>query len=158
MAEQKQNGEDEDEDVGPFAIEILSDAGEDKSAEEVPVTGRRFRETLREQKPPRVQPADGKNHLPNHFTKKEVYDHYRTDMAQVQEYEAVEALELHRKQHAEERAAAGRRRWKALDSPKDCAYIQIDSMDQKKTAHPHFARQPKPTSLMSIFMGGSSRP
>ncbi|KAL3683163.1 hypothetical protein R1sor_001185 [Riccia sorocarpa] len=137
------------------------------------------------------QPADGKYHLPNNFTKKEVYDHYRTDMVQVREClhsssfkhywvkfyplvtisttnkffvcdfcelykskrdksvtniekaEAVQALKLHRKQQAEEHAAAGRRRWKALDSPKDCAYIQIDGMDQKKTALPHFSKQPK---------------
>ncbi|KAL3688701.1 hypothetical protein R1sor_015010 [Riccia sorocarpa] len=96
------------------------------------------------------QPADGKYHLPNNFTKKEVYDHYRTDMVQFAyiklldfSTQAVEALKLHRKQQAEERAAAGRRRWKALDSPKDCAYIQIDGMDQKKTALPHFSKQPK---------------
>ncbi|KAL3680271.1 hypothetical protein R1sor_023227 [Riccia sorocarpa] len=57
--------------------------------------------------------------------------------------QAVEALQLHRKQQAEERAAAGRRRWKALDMPKDCAYIQIDGMDQKKTVLSHFAKQPK---------------
>ncbi|KAL3695312.1 hypothetical protein R1sor_009388 [Riccia sorocarpa] len=132
------------------------------------------------------QPADGKYHLPNNFTKKEVYDHYRTDMVQVREClqyssfkhywvkfyplvtipttnkfsvcdfcelykskrdksvtnieKAVQALKLHRKQQAEERAAAGWRRWKALDSPKDCAYIQIDGMDQKKTALPHFSK------------------
>ncbi|KAL3690910.1 hypothetical protein R1sor_004561 [Riccia sorocarpa] len=88
-----------------------------------------------------TQPADGKYHLPNNFTKKEVYDHYKTDMVQVPE--AVQALKLHKKQQAEERAAAGRRRWKALDSPKDCAYIQIDGMDQKKTALPHFFKQPE---------------
>ncbi|KAL3676518.1 hypothetical protein R1sor_026466 [Riccia sorocarpa] len=87
------------------------------------------------------QPTDGKYHLPKNFTKKEVYDHYRTDMVQVPE--AVQALKLHRKQQAEERAAAGRRRWKALDSSNDCAYIQIDGMDQKKTALPHFSKQPK---------------
>ncbi|KAL3699585.1 hypothetical protein R1sor_017607 [Riccia sorocarpa] len=57
--------------------------------------------------------------------------------------EAVEALKFHRKQQAEERTAAGRRRWKALDSPNDCVYIQIDGMDQKKTALPHFSKQPK---------------
>ncbi|KAL3687668.1 hypothetical protein R1sor_013977 [Riccia sorocarpa] len=84
------------------------------------------------------QPGDGKYHLPNNFTKKEVYDHYKTDMT-----EAIEALQLHRKQQAEERAAIGRRRWNALDTPKDCAYIQIDGMDQKKTALPHFSKQPK---------------
>ncbi|KAL3700868.1 hypothetical protein R1sor_018890 [Riccia sorocarpa] len=167
MAKQKQDAQDEDEDVGPFATENLSDSGEDKSAEEVPVTGRRFKETLREQKPPRLQPADGKYHLPNNFTKKEVYDHYMTDMAQVQEClqyssklldEAVEALKLHRKQQAEERAAAGRRRWKALDSPKDCAYIQIDNMDQKKTALPHFARQSKSVdgaALVGVHLVGA---
>ncbi|KAL3685548.1 hypothetical protein R1sor_003570 [Riccia sorocarpa] len=57
--------------------------------------------------------------------------------------EVVQALKLHKKQQAEERAAAGWRRWKALDSPKDCAYIQIDGMNQKKTALPHFSKQPK---------------
>ncbi|KAL3682020.1 hypothetical protein R1sor_000042 [Riccia sorocarpa] len=30
-----------------------------------------------------------------------------------------------------------------LWTPKDCAYIQIDGMDQKKTALPHFSKQPK---------------
>ncbi|KAL3697175.1 hypothetical protein R1sor_011251 [Riccia sorocarpa] len=72
--------------------------------------------------------------------------------------EAVEALKLHRKQHAEERAAAGRRRWKALDSPKDCAYIQIDGMDQKKTALPHFAKQPKSVdgaALVGVHLVGA---
>ncbi|KAL3680769.1 hypothetical protein R1sor_023725 [Riccia sorocarpa] len=152
------------------------------------------------------QPADGKYHLPNNFTKKEVYDHYRTDMVQVREClqyssfkhywvkfyplvtipttnkfsvcdfcelykskrdkgvtsiekaEAVEALKLHRKQQAEERAAAGRRRWKALDSPKDCAYIQIDGMDQKKTALPHFSKQPKSVdgaALVGVHLVGA---
>ncbi|KAL3683649.1 hypothetical protein R1sor_001671 [Riccia sorocarpa] len=115
------------------------------------------------------QPADGKYHLPNNFTKKEVYDHYRTDMVQVQRMssvliiqkllaEAVEALKLHRKQQAEERAAAGRRRWKALDSPKDCAYIQIDGMDQKKTALPHFSKQPKSVdgaALVGVHLVGA---
>ncbi|KAL3677496.1 hypothetical protein R1sor_027444 [Riccia sorocarpa] len=112
--EHKENAHDENEDDGPFASEALSDSEEDKSPEQVPVTGRRFKETLREEKPPRVQVA-----------------------------EVVEALKLHRKQQAEERAAARCRRWKALDSPKDCAYIQIDGMDQKKTALPHFSKQPK---------------
>ncbi|KAL3680181.1 hypothetical protein R1sor_023137 [Riccia sorocarpa] len=152
------------------------------------------------------QPADGKYHLPNNFTKKEVYDHYRTDMVQVREClqyssfkhywvkfyplvtipttnkfsvcdfcelykskrdkgvtslekaEVVEALKLHRKQQAEERAAAGRRRWKALDSPKDCAYIQIDGMDQKKTALPHFSKQPKSVdgaALVDVHLVGA---
>ncbi|KAL3683611.1 hypothetical protein R1sor_001633 [Riccia sorocarpa] len=152
------------------------------------------------------QPADGKYHLPNNFTKKEVYDHYRTDMVQVREClqyssfkhywvkfyplvtipttnkfsvcdfcelykskrdksvtniekaEAVQALKLHRKQQAEERAAAGRRRWKALDSPKDCAYIQIDGMDQKKTALPHFSKQPKSVdgaALVGVHLVGA---
>ncbi|KAL3676668.1 hypothetical protein R1sor_026616 [Riccia sorocarpa] len=180
--EHEDNAQDENEDDGLFASEALSDSEEDKSPEQVLVTGRRFKETLREEKPPRAQvgnsrkrqpgevasdtvarqpsaeafillewldsfflshcerqPADGKYHLPNNFTKKEVYDHYRTDMVQV----PVQALKFHRKQQAEERAAAGRRRWKALDSPKDCAYIQIDGMDQKKTALPHFSKQPK---------------
>ncbi|KAL3694871.1 hypothetical protein R1sor_008522 [Riccia sorocarpa] len=206
---QDQNAQDEDEDRGPFETEVLSDNKGYKSNEEVPVSapGRRFKETLREPRPPRInqyshgksrsgevdtafrivfsvgnnrlqrmrledkhpaalntvvrqpsaqafillewldsfflshcerQPNDGKYHLPNNFTKKEVYDHYKTDMT-----EAIEALQLHRKQQAEERAAAGRRRWKALDTPKDCAYIQIDGMDQKKTALPHFSKQPK---------------
>ncbi|KAL3678674.1 hypothetical protein R1sor_021630 [Riccia sorocarpa] len=137
------------------------------------------------------QPGDGKYHLPNNFTKKEVYDHYKTDMSQMhsvlqyssfkrywrkyyplvtipttnklsvcdfcelykakrdkavtklEKAEAIEALQLHRKQQAEERTAAGHRRWKALDTPKDCAYIQVDGMDQKKTALPHFSKQPK---------------
>ncbi|KAL3677500.1 hypothetical protein R1sor_027448 [Riccia sorocarpa] len=137
------------------------------------------------------QPADGRCHLSNNFTKKEVYDHYRTDMVQVHEclqylsfknywvkyyplvimpttykffvydfcklykskrdkdltkigkVEAIEALKLHRKQQADERATAGWHRWKALDSPKDCAYIQIDGIDKKKIALPHFAKQPK---------------
>ncbi|KAL3680647.1 hypothetical protein R1sor_023603 [Riccia sorocarpa] len=152
------------------------------------------------------QPADGKYHLPNNFIKKEVYDHYRTDMVQVREClqyssfkhywvkfyplvtipttnkfyvcdfcelykskrdkgvtsiekaEAVEALKLHRKQQAEERAAAGRRRWKALDSPKDCAYIQIDGMDQKKTALLHFSKQPKSVdgaALVGVHLVGA---
>ncbi|KAL3688455.1 hypothetical protein R1sor_014764 [Riccia sorocarpa] len=111
------------------------------------------------------QPANGKYHLPNNFTKKEVYDHYKTDMAQrnkavsrIERDEAVEALKLHRKQQAEERAAAGRRRWKALDSPKDSAYIQIDGMDQKKTALPHFARQPKSVdgaALVGVHLVGA---
>ncbi|KAL3676464.1 hypothetical protein R1sor_026412 [Riccia sorocarpa] len=137
------------------------------------------------------QPGDGEYHLPYNFTKKEVYDHYKTDMSQMQSVlqyssfkrywrkyyplvpipttnkfsvcdfcelykskrdkavtklekdEAIEALQLHMKQQAEERAAAGRRRWKALDTPKDYAYIQIDGMDQKKTTLPHFSKQPK---------------
>ncbi|KAL3685046.1 hypothetical protein R1sor_003068 [Riccia sorocarpa] len=104
------------------------------------------------------QPTDGKYHLPNNFTKKEVYDHYRTDMVQVREAEAVQDLKLHRKQQAEERAAAGRRRWKALDSPKDCAYIQIDGMDQKKTALPHFSKQPKSVdgaALVGVHLVGA---
>ncbi|KAL3684460.1 hypothetical protein R1sor_002482 [Riccia sorocarpa] len=152
------------------------------------------------------QPADGKYHLPNNFTKKEVYDHYRTDMVQVREClqyssfkhywvkfyplvtipttnkfsvcdfcelykskrdkgvtslekaEAVEALKLHKKQQAEERAAAGWHRWKALDSPKDCAYIQIDGMDQKKTALPHFSKQPKSVdgaALVGVHLVGA---
>ncbi|KAL3700456.1 hypothetical protein R1sor_018478 [Riccia sorocarpa] len=166
IEEHEQNVHDEDEDmVRPFATEVLSDFEEDKSHEDVLVLGHRFKETLREQKPQRVQsaeafillewldsfflshcerqPTDGEYHLLDNFTKKEVYDHYRTDMVKVHESEVVEALKLHRKQQAEERAAAGRRRWKALDSPKDCTYIQIDGMDQKKTTLPHFAKQPK---------------
>ncbi|KAL3687559.1 hypothetical protein R1sor_013868 [Riccia sorocarpa] len=152
------------------------------------------------------QPGDGKYHLPNNFTKKEVYDHYKTDMSQMQSVlqyssfkrywlkyyplvtipttnkfsvcdfcefyktkrdkavtklekaEAIEALQLHRKQQAEERAAAGRRRWKALDTPKDCAYIQIDGMDQKKTALPHFSKQPKSVdgaALVGVHLVGA---
>ncbi|KAL3680782.1 hypothetical protein R1sor_023738 [Riccia sorocarpa] len=72
--------------------------------------------------------------------------------------EAVEALKLHRKQHAEERASTGQRRWKALDSPKDCAYIQIDGMDQKKTALPHFSKQPKSVdgaALVGVHLVGA---
>ncbi|KAL3691760.1 hypothetical protein R1sor_005411 [Riccia sorocarpa] len=64
-------------------------------------------------------------------------------VTRIEKAEAAEALKLHRKQYAEERAVAGRHRWKALDSPKDCAYIPIDGMDQKKTALPHFSKQPK---------------
>ncbi|KAL3685098.1 hypothetical protein R1sor_003120 [Riccia sorocarpa] len=152
------------------------------------------------------QPGDRKYHLPNNFTKKEVYDHYKTDMSQMQSVlqyssfkrywlkyyplvtipttnkfsvcdfcelyktkrdkaviklekaEAIEALQLHRKQQAEERAAAGRRRWKALDTPKDCAYIQIDGMDQKKTALPHFSKQPKSVdgaALVGVHLVGA---
>ncbi|KAL3678770.1 hypothetical protein R1sor_021726 [Riccia sorocarpa] len=218
--EHEENAQDENEDDGPFAFEALSDSEEEKNPDQVPVTGRRFKETLHEEKPPRAQvgiagnddqakwtqPADGKYHLPNNFTKKEVYDHYRTDMVQVREClqyssfkhywvkfyplvtihttnkfsvcdfcelykskrdkgvtslekaEAVEALKLHRKQQAEERAAAGRRRWKALDSPKDCAYIQIDGMDQKKTALPHFSKQPKSVdgaALVGVHLVGA---
>ncbi|KAL3692272.1 hypothetical protein R1sor_005923 [Riccia sorocarpa] len=232
----EENAHDENEDDGPFASEALSDSEEDKSPEQVLVTGRRFKETLREEKPPRVQVdtvarqpsaeafillewldsfflshcerqlADGKYHVPNNFTKKEVYDHYRTDMVQVWEClqyssfkhywvkfyplvtipttnkffvcdfcelykskrdkgvtniekaEAVQALKLHRKQQTEERAATGRRRWKALDSPKDCAYIQIDGMDQKKTALPHFSKQPKSVdgaALVDVHLVGA---
>ncbi|KAL3677794.1 hypothetical protein R1sor_020750 [Riccia sorocarpa] len=139
--ENEENAQDENEDDGPFASEALSDSEEDKSLGQVPVSGRRFKETLREEKPPRAQPADGKYHLPNNFTKKEVYDHYRTNMVQ-----------------AEERAAAGRRRWKALDSPKDCAYIQIDGMDQKKTALQHFSKQPKSVdgaALVGVHLVGA---
>ncbi|KAL3694071.1 hypothetical protein R1sor_007722 [Riccia sorocarpa] len=303
--EHEENAQDEDEDDGPFASKAFSDSEEDKSPEQVPVTGRHFKETLREEKPPRVlvgssrkrrpgevdsgfvlskltpeclvkeqrqfcykkmcvwnlginrlrserkryfrlsrtersvyleslvtklenggvvfrlsqnltvcrkafkiilcvgnsrvqrlrlqdkhpasidtvarqpsaeafillewldsfflshrerQPADGKYHLPNNFTKKEVYDHYRTDMVQAQEslqyssfkhywvkfyplvtipttnkFYVCDFWELYKSKHdkgvtriekaAEERAAAGRRRWIALDSPKDCAYI-----------------------------------
>ncbi|KAL3696984.1 hypothetical protein R1sor_011060 [Riccia sorocarpa] len=290
IEEHGENAQDENEDDGPFASEALSDSEEENNPEQVPVTGRRFKETLREEKPPRVQVvyleslvtklekggvvfrlshnltvcrkafkiifcvgnsrlqrlripdkhpasidtvarqpseeafillewldslflshcerqhADGKYHLPNNFTKKEVYDHYRTDIVQVREClqysafkhywvkfyplvtipttnkfsvcdfcelykskrdkgvtsiekaEAVEALNLHRKQQAEEHAAAGRRRWKALDSPKDCAYIQIDGMDQKKTALPHFSKQPKSVdgaALVGVHLVGA---
>ncbi|KAL3694379.1 hypothetical protein R1sor_008030 [Riccia sorocarpa] len=291
--EHEENAQDENEDDGPFTFEALSDSEKEKNPDQVPVTGRRFKETLREEKPPRAQteravyleslvtklekggvvfrlsqtltvcrkafkiifcvgnsrlqrlrlpdkhpasidtiarqpsaeafillewldsfflshcerqPVDGKYHLPNNFTKKEVYDHYRTDMVQVREclqyssfkhywvkfyplvtipttnkfyvcdfcelykskrdkgvtslekVEAVEALKLHRQQQAEEHAAAGRRRWKALDSPKDCAYIQIDGMDQKKTAFPHFSKQPKSVdgaALVGVHLVGA---
>ncbi|KAL3690293.1 hypothetical protein R1sor_016602 [Riccia sorocarpa] len=267
--EHEEDAHDENEDNGPFASEALSDSEEDKNPEQVVVTGRRFKKTLREEKPPRVQvgnsrkrrsgevdsgfvlskltpeclveeqrqfyytiarqpsaeafillewldsfflshcerqPADGKYHLPNNFTTKEVYDHYMTDMVQVREClqyssfkhywvkfyplvtipttnkfsvcdfcelykskrdksvtniekaEAVQALKLHRKQQAEERAAAGRHRWKALDSPKDCAYIQIDGMDQKKAALPHFSKQPKSidgAALVGVHLVGA---
>ncbi|KAL3681497.1 hypothetical protein R1sor_024453 [Riccia sorocarpa] len=59
--EHEDNAQDENENDGPFASEALSDSEEDKSPE---------------------QPVDGKYHLPNNFTKKEVYDHYMTDMVQ----------------------------------------------------------------------------
>ncbi|KAL3685992.1 hypothetical protein R1sor_004014 [Riccia sorocarpa] len=182
---QDQNAQVEDEDRGPFETEVLSDNEGYKSNEE---------------------PGDGKYHLPNNFTKKEVYDHYKTDMSQMQSVlqyssfkrywlkyyplvtipttnkfsvcdfcelyktkrdkavtklekaEAIEALQLHRKQHAEEQAAAGRRRWKALDTPKDCAYIQIDGMDQKKTVLPHFSKQPKSVdgaALVGVHLVGA---
>ncbi|KAL3691285.1 hypothetical protein R1sor_004936 [Riccia sorocarpa] len=203
---QDQNAQDEDEDRGPFETEVLSDNEGYKSNEEVPVSapGRRFKKTLREPKPPK--PGDGKYHLPNNFTKKEVYDHYKTDMSQMQsvlqyssfkrywlkyyplvtipttnkfsvcdfcelyktkrdkavtkleKVEAIEALQLHRKQQAEERAAAGRRRWKTLDTPKDCADIQIDGMDQKKMALPHFSKQPKSVdgaALVGVHLVGA---
>ncbi|KAL3698510.1 hypothetical protein R1sor_012586 [Riccia sorocarpa] len=153
---QDQNTQEEDEDAGPFEAEVLSDNDDDRSYEGVLVAVRRFKETLREPKPPR--PSDGKYHLPNNFTKKEVYDHYKTDMVQMQETDAVEALKLHRKQQAEERATASRRLWKALDSPKDFAYIQIDGMDQKKTALPHFSTQPKSVdgaALVGVHLVGA---
>ncbi|KAL3679263.1 hypothetical protein R1sor_022219 [Riccia sorocarpa] len=79
-------------------------------------------------------------------------------ITRVEKAEAVEALQLHRKQQAEERAAAGRHRWKALDTPKDCAYIQIDGMDQKKNALPHFAKQPKSVdgvALVGVHLVGA---
>ncbi|KAL3689390.1 hypothetical protein R1sor_015699 [Riccia sorocarpa] len=129
IEEHEENVQDENEDDGPFASEALSDSGEENNPEQVHVAGRRFKETLSEEKPPRVQVA-----------------------------EAVEALKLHRKQQAEERAAAGRRRWKALDSPKDCAYIQIDGMDQKKTTLPHFSKQPKSVdgaALVGVHLVGA---
>ncbi|KAL3690376.1 hypothetical protein R1sor_016685 [Riccia sorocarpa] len=125
--EHEENAQDENEDDGPFASEALSDSEEDKNPEQVPVTGCRFKETLREEKPPRVQVGSSRKRRPG-----------KVDSA-----EAVEALKLHKKQHAEERAAAERCRWKALNSLKDRAYIQIDGMDQKKTALPHFSKQPK---------------
>ncbi|KAL3697515.1 hypothetical protein R1sor_011591 [Riccia sorocarpa] len=201
---QDQNTQEEDEDTGPFVAEVLYDNDDNRSSEGVPVAVRRFKETIREPKPPR--PSDEKYHFPNNFTKKEVYDHYKTDMVQVQESlqylsfkrywlkyyplvtipttnkfsvcdfcelykskrdkattrmekaDAVEALKLHRKQQAEERATAGRHHWKALDNPKDCAYIQIDGMDQKKTALPHFSKQPKSVdgaALVGVHLVGA---
>ncbi|KAL3685590.1 hypothetical protein R1sor_003612 [Riccia sorocarpa] len=177
--EHEENAQDENEDDGPFASEALSDSEEDKSPEQVLVTRRRFKKLFvkrnhqgskleiagNDDQAKWTQPADGKYHLPNNFTKKEVYDHYRTDMVQFAYKsvfgifaEVVQALKLHRKQHAEERAAAGRRRWKALDSPKDCAYIQIDGMDQKKTALPHFSKQPKSVdgaALVGVHLVGA---
>ncbi|KAL3680959.1 hypothetical protein R1sor_023915 [Riccia sorocarpa] len=170
--EHEENAQDENEDDGPFAFEALSDSEEEKNPDQVPVTGRRFKETLREEKPPRTQVAfkiifcvgnsrlqrlrlpdkhpasidtvarqpsaeafillewldsfflsqcerqhaDGKYHLPNNFTKKVVYDHYRTDM------------------------------------------VQIDGMDQKKTALPHFSKQPKSVdgaALVGVHLVGA---
>ncbi|KAL3682789.1 hypothetical protein R1sor_000811 [Riccia sorocarpa] len=46
----------------------------------------------------------------------------------------------------------------AGDTPKDCAYIQIDGMDQKKTALPHFAKQPKSVdgaALVGVHLVGA---
>ncbi|KAL3698537.1 hypothetical protein R1sor_012613 [Riccia sorocarpa] len=60
IEEHEKNAQDENEDDGPFASEAPSDSEEDKDPEQVLVS---------------LQPADGKYHLPNNFTKKEVYDH-----------------------------------------------------------------------------------
>ncbi|KAL3686933.1 hypothetical protein R1sor_013242 [Riccia sorocarpa] len=95
----------------------------------------------------------------NKFSVCDFYELYKSkrDKA-ITRIEKVEALQLHRKQQAEERAAAGRRRWKALDTPKDCAYIQIDGMDQKKTALPHFAKQSKSVdgaALVGVHLVGA---
>ncbi|KAL3685660.1 hypothetical protein R1sor_003682 [Riccia sorocarpa] len=140
--EHEENAQDENEDDGPFASEALSDSEEDKSPKQVLVIGRRFKETLREEKPPRVQVGNSRKQRPG----------------EVDSAEAVQALKLHRKQQAEERAGARRRRWKALDSPKDCAYIQIDGMDQKKTALLHFSKQPKSVdgvALVGVHLVGA---
>ncbi|KAL3701972.1 hypothetical protein R1sor_019994 [Riccia sorocarpa] len=128
MATHKQNAQDEDEDVGPFAIECLSDSGEDKSAEEVLVTGRRFKETLREQKLPRLQAGSSRKRRPGEVDSSFVHSKLTPECLAKElrqfcckntyvwnlgldmlhrEHEAVEALKLHRKQQAEERAAAG---------------------------------------------------
>ncbi|KAL3675275.1 hypothetical protein R1sor_025223 [Riccia sorocarpa] len=178
---QDQNAQDEDEDRGPFETEVLSDNEGYKSNEEVPVSapGRRFKETLREPKPPRVnQYSHGKSRSGEMDTcfvlSKLTPECLVRDQRQFccsktcvwnlginmlrREPEAIEALQLHRKQQAEERAAAGHRRWKALDTPKDCAYIQIDGMDQKKTALPHFSKQPKSVdgaALVGVHLVGA---
>ncbi|KAL3676988.1 hypothetical protein R1sor_026936 [Riccia sorocarpa] len=141
---QDPNKQDEDEDLGPFETEVFSDDEGYRSNEEVPVSTSacRFKETLREPKPPRVKQ----------------HSHTKSHSGEVDTAEAIEALQLHRKQQAEERAAAGRRRWKALDTPKDCAYIQIEGMDQKKTALPHFSKQPKSVdgaALVGVHLVGA---
>ncbi|KAL3678915.1 hypothetical protein R1sor_021871 [Riccia sorocarpa] len=198
------NTQDEDEDLGPFETEVFSDDEGYRSNEEAFILLEWLDSFFLSHC--ERQPGDGKYHLPNNFTKKEVYDHYKTDMSQMQSVlqyssfkrywrkyyplvtipttnkfsvcdfcelykskrdkavtklekaEAIEALQLHRKQQAEERATAGRRRWKALDTPKDCAYIQIDGMDQKKTALPHFSKQPKSVdgaALVGVHLVGA---
>ncbi|KAL3681947.1 hypothetical protein R1sor_024903 [Riccia sorocarpa] len=141
---QDQNTQDEDEDMGPFETEVLSDDEGYRSNEEVLVSmsACRFKETLREPKPPRVKQ----------------HSHAKSHSGEVDTAEAIEALQLHRKQQAEERAAADHRRWKALDTPEDCAYIQIDGMDQKKTALPHFSKQPKSVdgaALVGVHLVGA---
>ncbi|KAL3701174.1 hypothetical protein R1sor_019196 [Riccia sorocarpa] len=163
---QEQNTQDEDEELGPFETKVFSDDEGYRSNEVVPVStsARRFKETLRELKPPRFkQHSHAKSHsgeVDTDFVLSKLTpeclsrDHRQFCCTKTcvwnlgikmlrHEPEAIEALQLHRKQQAEERAAAGRRRWKALDTPKDCAYIQIDGMDQKKTALPHFSKQLK---------------
>ncbi|KAL3687518.1 hypothetical protein R1sor_013827 [Riccia sorocarpa] len=178
---QDQNTQDEDEDLGPFETEVFSDDERYRSNEEVPVStsARRFKKTLREPKPPRV-----KQHSHAKLRSGEVdtgfvlskltpeclsRDHRQFCCTKMcvwnlgiktlrHELEAIEALQFHRKQQAEERATAGRRRWKALDTPKDCAYIQIDDMDQKKTTLPHFSKQPKSVdgaALVGVHLVGA---
>ncbi|KAL3681055.1 hypothetical protein R1sor_024011 [Riccia sorocarpa] len=89
----------------------------------------------------------------------ELYKSKRDKAAtRMEKADAVKALKLHKKQQAEERAAASRRRWKALDNPKDCAYIQIDGMDLKKIALPHFSKQPKSVdgaALVGVHLVGA---
>ncbi|KAL3678119.1 hypothetical protein R1sor_021075 [Riccia sorocarpa] len=123
--------QDVDEDAGPFLQDPPCASGSALSGDVGTETTYRFKETLREPKPPRKyrgndrlrklhvedrhlasldsgvrqptgeafillewldsfflshcerQPGDGRYHLPNNFTKKEVYDHYTTDMLQV---------------------------------------------------------------------------
>ncbi|KAL3700346.1 hypothetical protein R1sor_018368 [Riccia sorocarpa] len=196
--------QDVGEDAGPFLQDPPCTSGNALSGDVGTETTYLFKEVFREPKPPRKYKArDGRYHLPNNFTKKEVYDHYTMDMLQVHQclryssfkrywlkyyplvtipttntfsvcdfcelykskrtkviirIEKVEALQLHRKQHVEVRVATGRRRWKALDTPKDCAYIHIDGMDQNKTALPHFAKQLKSldgAALVGVHLVGA---
>ncbi|KAL3699055.1 hypothetical protein R1sor_017077 [Riccia sorocarpa] len=134
--------QDVEEDAGPYLQHPPCASEGALSADADNDTTYRFNETLREPKPPRKYRGAQPKRQPD-----------KVDTAQ-----AVEALQLHRKQQAEERVAAGRRRWKALDTPKDCAYIQIDGMDQKKTAMPHFAKQPKSVdgaALVGVHLVGA---
>ncbi|KAL3678626.1 hypothetical protein R1sor_021582 [Riccia sorocarpa] len=176
---QDHNTQDEDEDLGSFETEVVSDDEGYMSNEEVPksTSARRFKETLSEPKPPRVkQHSHAKSRsgeVDTDFVLSKLTpgclsrDHRQFCCTKTcvwnlgiktlrHEPEAIEALQLHRKQQAEERAAAGRRRWKALDTLKDCAYIQIDG--QKKTALPHFSKQPKfvdGTALVGVHLVGA---